>query len=114
MVKRISQLLFAAVMAAGLFVLGFCTDVTFVIVAAAVLSLGTPRRFVWITLAMWGFYFAIWSGYELLLLLRESDEKFGWMFIPYGIGALVFGLAAWFSARGVSWTFGKHKPTLRA
>jgi hypothetical protein len=65
----------------------------------AILSLGTPKRFMWLTLASWAFYFGWWSVYELSWLNR-GDEKFGPMLVPYGIAAIVFGVASWISFTG--------------
>ena len=70
-----------------------------IVLCIAVLSLGTPKGFMWLTLTTWAFYFAWWSLYELTWF-QKGDETFGPMLIPYGIGSLVFAAAAFLSFGG--------------
>ena len=107
-----TKLAIAGVLGLGLLALGVATDVTYVMLAAAVLSLGTPKRFMWIALVAWSFHFLAWACFEIYWLF-QGDSKFGWMCIPYGVGALIFALAGWLSFRGVAMTFGGAKQSFQ-
>jgi len=52
----------------------------------------------WAILSFWSYFWLSWSGYEIFIWLA-GNAKFGQMSIPFGIGGLVFGLAALLSAR---------------
>ncbi len=108
-IKRLGQLLVAAVVALLFFEVGPGTHFKFgpiirdhtdwVLISAGLLSLCTPSKFKWMTLAGWAFYFGSWALYEFFIL-KTGDMKFGPMLLPYGVGALIFGIAAGVSASG--------------
>ena len=118
MVKRIVQLVMAAIFGLLVFEIGpgtlfsfgpFSADYcSFVVICLAVISLGTPRGLMWLTLACWAFYFGWWSVYELHWLSR-GDNKFGPMMIPYGIAGLVLGVASWLKFHGRDGAFQQRK-----
>lgn len=109
MLKRLGQIGAAFGLAFMIFILGpgklfglgpIASDPSEIIVLCiAILSLGTPKRFMWLTLTFWAFYFGWWTLYELTWL-QSGDDKFGPMLIPYGIGAFVFAAAALLSYFG--------------
>jgi len=103
MLKRLGQIGAAAAFAFFMFILGpgkifgigplASGPSEVIVICIAILSLGTPKRFMWFTLTVWAFYFSWWSLYEFTWL-QKGDEKFGPMLAPYGIGAIVFATAA--------------------
>lgn len=81
-----------------------------IVLCIAVLSLATPKRFMWVTLTAWSFYFGWWSLYEFTWL-QKGDDKFGPMLAPYAIGATVFAAAALLSSFGKGGTVQFRRPT---
>ena len=112
--KPVGQLIISAIIGFLVFEIGPATLFSFgpivrdggewVTLCVGVLSLGTPKRFMWMTLAGWSFFFGYWSVYELGHL-QSGDMKFGPMLWPYGIAALIFAVAAGVSASGKGKTF---------
>jgi len=105
---RIAQILLAALAGVAMFFFGEATDPTYVLLSAAVLSLATPRRFMWFTLAIWGFHFAAWAGFELYTLMN-GGAKWGLALAPFAIAAIVFWVASWLSLHKVTWTSDRLK-----
>lgn len=110
MLNRILQLTMAAILGLLLFEVGPGTLFSFgpisadycgfIIIWPILLSLATPKRFMWLTLACWASYFGWWSVYEFQWL-THGDGKFGPMMIPYGIAGLVLGVASWLKFHGL-------------
>lgn len=69
------------------------------ILIVVLLTLVAPRKYVWLTLAMWASYCGFWTIYEYIHLV-QGDNKFGPMLIPYGIATLILSATSVLSSKG--------------
>lgn len=88
-------LVFSAIISAAALLAGCISvaDPTLILVIAAVASLVTPRRFVWVALAAWGAFWTGWAVYEAVIWML-GNGKFGPMCWVYGVGEVVLVIAS--------------------
>jgi len=97
-IKLVLQLSLAAAIAVG-FVAYMRVETTRIFpVYCALVSFATPKRFVWLTLAVWTFILTIWTGVSLNRLMHGGDIFPKALFL-LGLATSLLGFASWLSYR---------------